>query len=75
MPRPSSGEWPPWPGSRTKSATRIPASPVTAMTYQPGGALQSSSSGTHSQTTCVTSWMRVWKSTAANATGKPSSAA
>ena len=74
-PRPSRGECPPWPGSRTAAATSSPASPGTRTTYHQAGSLQPRSSGITSQTRWIRSWIAVWKSTAANATGTPSSAA
>ena len=49
--------------------------PGTRITYQPGGSLQSNHSGTTSQTKWMTSWIAVWKSAAANATGTPRTAA
>src|SRR5262245_54940592 len=45
------------------------------MTYHQAGSLQPRSSGITSHTRWVTSWIAVWKRTAANATGTPSSAA
>ena len=45
------------------------------MTYHQEGSLQPSSSGITSHTRWIRSWIAVWNSTAANATGMPSSAA
>ena len=74
-PRPSSGVWPPWPGSLSTAATRIPASPGTSSTYQTGGSSQSKPFGMSCHTSSMRSWRAVWKSTAAKATGMPRRAA
>ena len=48
------------------------AIPGISTTYHHGGSFQSNESGISSQTRCVTSWIAVWNSTAAKATGTPS---
>ena len=74
--RPSAGEWPPLPGSFSAPAVRRPAKVGSSSTYHQGGSPTSRTSlGMSVQNSVVSPWTTESKTTAAPATGMPTSAA
>ena len=74
-PIPATAGSPPWPGSRTATATSSPAKAGTASTYHQGGAVHPAPSGMVVHTSVVSPCERLMKPAAATATGTPSRAA
>src|SRR5512132_1058501 len=74
-PIPATAGSPPWPGSRTATATSSPAMAGTASTYHHGGVVHPAPSGMVVHTSVVSPYERLMKPAAATATGTPNNAA